>query len=417
MDYGLFKSQLTKLVSYNSVQSTPEEGAPFGKQVRLCLDCFLDFAKDFGFETINYDGYAGEVIFGKGEDFGILCHLDIVPIGKPEDWLTPPFALTEKDEKLIGRGVLDDKGPALMILHALKQLKDEGFTPNKKIRLILGCNEESGWGCIDHLKSLNAMPNMGFSPDADFPVIYAEKGILHAEFCFDCNNLQISGGTAMNMVCDYTAASCPIDNTLIEKYGLTLKNGKILSFGKTAHASTPHKGENAIEKMLKYLEDVGCVSQEIRQKLFLNSTGILDLNDETGYLTLSPDLIITKDNKLYILCDIRYPATKKDTEIFSALNKIGCYEIKGHQKSLFADKNSPLVTTLLNAFESVSGIKSEPIAIGGGTYARSMNDCVAFGPVFYEEDAVCHEPNEYIKIKELLLGYQIYRQAIINICK
>lgn len=221
----------------------------------------------------------------------------------------------------------------------------------------------------------------------------------------------------MNMVCDYTAASCPIDNTLIEKYGLTLKNGKILSFGKTAHASTPHKGENAIEKMLKYLEDVGCVSQEIRQKLFLNSTGILDLNDETGYLTLSPDLIITKDNKLYILCDIRYPATKKDTEIFSALNKIGCYEIKGHQKSLFADKNSPLVTTLLNAFESVSGIKSEPIAIGGGTYARSMNDCVAFGPVFYEEDAVCHEPNEYIKIKELLLGYQIYRQAIINICK
>ena len=357
------------------------------------------------------------MVFGEGEDFGILCHLDIVPVGKSEDWLTPPFILTEKDGKLIGRGVLDDKGPALMILHALKELKEEGFKPNRKIRLILGCNEESGWGCIKHLKKLNLMPSAGFSPDADFPVIYAEKGILHAEFCFDCSNLKISGGKAMNMVCDSVRATVPIDQALAQKYGLILDSENIISSGKTAHASTPHKGVNAIEKILPYLEEVGCVSPQIRQKLFLNSTGIKSLNDQTGFLTLSPDLIISRDNKLYILCDVRYPATLDFEFVCKQLESIGDYEIKGHQKSLFVDKNGPLVSTLLGVFEQVTGKTSSPIAIGGGTYARSMKNCVAFGPVFDEDSAVCHEPNEYLKIDDLMLGFKIYKQAIKKICK
>ena len=97
MDYNLFKTQLSTLVSYNSVQGPKQQNAPFGEQTRQCLDSFLNFAQQFWFETKNYDGYAGEVIFGNGEDFGILCHLDIVPVGKLEDWLTPPFSLTEKD--------------------------------------------------------------------------------------------------------------------------------------------------------------------------------------------------------------------------------------------------------------------------------------------------------------------------------
>ncbi len=417
MNYTLFKKQLAKLVEINSVLAEPTDNAPFGEQVKLALTTFLTFAKDFGFETINYDNFAGEVIFGSGEDLGILCHLDIVPVGKLSDWKTPPFTLTETDGKLIGRGVLDDKAPALMILHALAELKTMGYEPKKKIRLILGCNEESGWGCIAHLKSLGVMPKTGFSPDADFPVIYAEKGIVHAEFEFDCKNLEISGGNASNMVCDYAKAICPIDTTLAQKYGLTVNGNMIESFGKTAHASLPHKGENAIEKILGYLEEVNCVSREIREKLFLNKTQIKNISDQTGNLTLSPDLIISSGDKVRILCDIRYPATIDFSVIEKQMEKLGKYTLISHQKSLFADKNSQLVKTLLSVYQSVSGENAEPIAIGGGTYARSMENCVAFGPAFREEDAVCHEPNEYIKIDDLILAYKIYKQTLIELTK
>ena len=413
MDLKNYILDLQKLVKYNSVQSTPRPNAPFGEEVNACLLEFLNIAKNFGFETINYNGYAGEVVFGKGEEFGILCHLDIVPVGSLEDWNTPPFTLVDNGEKLIGRGVLDDKGPALIILYALKELKDSGFIPTKKIRLILGCNEESGWGCIEHLKKLNKMPSFGFSPDADFPVIYAEKGILHTEFYFDYNNiLEISGGKASNMVCDYVKIKTEIDNVLAENCNLKIKGEYLESYGKTAHASTPHKGQNAIINILKYLTSKNFVSQEILDNLFLNATGILNLQDETGNLTLSPNKISLVDNKLAILCDIRYPATLTKDFVLSQLEKIGKFKVISHQPSLFVDKNSQLVQTLSKIYKDITRLDSTPIAIGGGTYARSMPNCVAFGPIIFEEDACCHEPNEFIKKESVILAYEIYKETI-----
>ncbi len=416
MDLKSFKLDLQKLISYNSVLAPKEPNAPFGKETADCLNCFLDIAKGFGFKTINYDNYAGEVEFGNGEEFGILCHLDIVPVGAEKDWKTPPFTLVDDGEKLIGRGVLDDKGPALLILYALKDLKENGFIPSKKIRLILGCNEESGWGCINHLKSLNKMPSFGFSPDAEFPVIYAEKGILHVEFAFDLlSHLEIQGGKAYNMVCDYLKFKCEIDQEIANKYNLTISDGYIHSYGKTAHGSSPRKGQNAIINALKYLIDKKIVSQEILQKLFFNSTKILDLKDETGNLTLSPNIISSKDNKLYILCDIRFPATLDKDFVLGKLSEIAPFNVKGYQPSIFIDKKSKLVTTLSKTYTEVTGESLEPVAIGGGTYARSMPNCVAFGPVINEEDGVCHEPNEYMTIKNLLLAYKIYKKAITNL--
>ena len=413
MDYKNYFLDLKKLVKFNSVQSSALPNAPFGQEVYNCLLCFLDIAKGFGFDTVNYDGYAGEVRFGQGEEFGILCHLDIVPVGSLSDWNTDPFTLVDNGEKLIGRGVLDDKGPALLILYALKELKDSGFVPNKKIRLILGCNEESGWGCIDHLKKLNVMPDFGFSPDADFPVIYAEKGILHVEFSFDQQGLvEIVGGKACNMVCDYVKFKTEKDFANYLDYDLKLTDTYLEGFGKTAHASTPYKGQNAIKKVLKFLSDNKIVSQEISKKLFDNSTSILNLQDETGNLTLSPNMICLKNGKLNILCDIRYPATLSCEQVLKELSKIGDYTVTGHQPSLFVDKNCSLVSTLTKIYNEVTNQNDTPIAIGGGTYARSMKNCVAFGPVILEEDACCHEPNEFITKKTLSLAYEIYKKAI-----
>jgi len=414
MNVKNFKKDLEILVRFNSTQQQALANAPFGKEVNDCLLAFLEIAEGLGFKTINYDGYAGEVVFGEGEkDLGILCHLDIVPVGSFEDWNTPPFTLTEQDGKLIGRGVLDDKGPALIVLYALNALKEEGFVPNKKIRLILGCNEESGWECINHLKSLNKMPSLGFSPDADFPVIYAEKGIMHVEFCFECNNVEyLSGGKATNMVCDYVKCKTKIDQNLAKKHNLKINGEFLESHGKTAHASTPKKGENAMINVLKYLAEKNFVSQEILNKLFYNFTGILNLNDETGFLTLSPDLIIYEDNQIKILCDVRYPATLNYLAVVKEIEKIAPCTIKSHQPSLYVDKNSQLVQSLSKVYEKITKEPCSPIAIGGGTYARSMKNCVAFGPVSKEDECVCHEPNEFMKIDTIKLAYEIYKEAL-----
>ena len=178
----LIKQNIIKLCSIPSIQAPALEGMPFGKAISDALIFTLDLAKDMGFETVNYDGYVGEVIW-KGEEgeqtMGILCHLDVVKEGRLADWKYPPFTPTEEDGKIYARGTLDDKGPTICVLHMLKELKDEGFKPKKTIKLILGCNEESGWECMKHYKKVAKMPDFGFSPDGAFPVLYAEKGIFH----------------------------------------------------------------------------------------------------------------------------------------------------------------------------------------------------------------------------------------------
>ena len=180
---------IREMISFDSSQTPPEDGMPFGRGAAKCLGAFLALADSLGFQTRNYDNYAGEVVFGEGEEFAILCHLDVVPAGG--GCTHPPFGGEIEDGKLFGRGSMDDKGPAVICLYCLKALKDEGFAPRKKIKLIVGCNEESGWACIERYNRCAHMPETGFSPDADFPVIYAEKGILHFKAAFPVGNARV----------------------------------------------------------------------------------------------------------------------------------------------------------------------------------------------------------------------------------
>ena len=271
---------------------------PFGKGAYDCLEYFLKLAASYGFETKNYDGYAGEVIYGEGEEFAVLAHLDVVPAGG--GWTHDPFGgeIDTVNKKIWGRGAMDDKGPAIITLLAMKELKDNGFVPKKKIKLIVGCNEESGWACIDYYKAHGSLPDTGFSPDADFPVIYAEKGILQLELNFapfvDFSSLR--GGERANMVCDYCEVTCRKDDKKLEKYGLEFKDGKAVSRGKSAHGSTPEMGVNAIKPVLLYLG-----LNDIEKLLFEDGFNICSLCDETGKLTFSPNVIHETDDGINLI--------------------------------------------------------------------------------------------------------------------
>ena len=172
-----FLKDLGRWLSIPSVKGAAEEGAPFGRENRRMLDLALEDARGYGFDTRMFDGYAGDISMGNGEKtLGILCHLDVVPAG--DGWTVEPFALTQKDGNLIGRGVLDDKGPALAALYAMRCVRDAGVELKDTVRLILGCDEETGMTDMAYYNAHTASPDYGFSPDAEYPVINIEKGGL-----------------------------------------------------------------------------------------------------------------------------------------------------------------------------------------------------------------------------------------------
>ena len=420
----------------------PAEGEngeyPFGKETADCLQFFLSLAQSLGFETHNYDNYIGEVVFGKGKDFAVLAHLDVVPAGN--GWKYPPFGGVISDDvsdggvagkKIWGRGTLDDKTPAIICLYALKALKDLGFTPRRKIKLIVGCNEECGWKCIDYYNKVAKMPEEGFTPDADFPVIYAEKGILHFTLCFPIENAPFTAfqaGERVNMVCDFAQA------VLTKKAGAKLVHyenpvaGTRFSYdnttnilrahGKSAHGSTPHKGANAIKALLAFLGSFNESCQKAYDILFNDSLGLQSLHDETGFLTLSPNVASFSGGVLRITSDVRFPATMSLEEITAKLDSLGeKYVIESYKAPLYNDPNGALISTLSGVYAKTTGRTASPLAIGGGTYARALKCGCGFGPYLPETEDVIHQPNEYITFEHIKLLGEIYFDAIQEISK
>lgn len=401
---------ISQIIRFDSSQKPPEGGAPFGKGARQALDAFLSLADSFGFETVDYDGYAGEVIFGEGEEFAVLAHLDVVPA--VDGWTKDPFGgeIDYARKRIWGRGAMDDKGPAVVTLYAMKSLKDEGFQPRRKIKLIVGCNEENGWACIDYYKAHAHMPDEGISPDADFPVIYAEKGILQLKLTFPAegNFTGLSGGGAANMVCARCEVEAPADGDRMKKFRLSFENGKLVAHGKSAHGSTPEKGVNAIAPVLQYLGLDG-----IYDALFVSCFGLKELKDETGYLTFSPNVVSQCGGKIFVTCDVRYPATLDRNLILGAIERAGVpYEILHEQLPLFNDKNGKLITTLCGVYNEVTGKHAQPVAIGGGTYARALKYGAAFGPEEDGEECTIHQPDEYITFEKIEKCFEIYKRAL-----
>lgn len=406
---------LSQAIKYDSSQAPAKEGMPFGEGAAKCLDFYLSLADFMGFETRNYDNYIGEISWGSGKDFAVLAHLDVVPAGS--GWEHDPFGgeVDEKSGKIWGRGTMDDKGPAMIALYAMKALMDEGFKPARRIKLLLGCNEETGWACIEHYNKVAKMPEEGISPDADFPVIYAEKGILQTKFKFNVNTPAFSGlngGNRPNMVCDFCEAKAAIDGKKLAELNMSSEGDKVISRGKSAHGSTPDKGVNAIAPMLEYLG-----LEDIKKSLFDEHMGLCGLQDETGPLTFSPNLIEQDGDTIYVTCDIRYPATFERSAITDILDKRGAeYEVLHYQAPLFNDADSPLISTLLKVYNTVTGKNARPIAIGGGTYARALKCGAAFGPEEEGEESTIHQANEYITFEKIEKCFNIYKLALKELC-
>ena len=417
-DYNLFIDRLAKLISARSVKSKAKDGMPFGEGVNDAFNCFTSICHEMGFQTINYDNYMGEVCVGDGEEIGIIGHLDVVPEGS--GWSTDPYTLTYKDGAYYGRGVMDDKAPLLMCLTAIKELLDEGEKFNKKIRLFYGLDEESDWQDIAYFKKNHTFPKYGFSPDGNFPVVYAEKGLNKVTFKLKKfkNFKDVTGGTVFNAVCgrcSVTANFLP-DEDELKKFNLSFDGGKIVSVGKSCHGSRPQLGINAIKGLFEYLLYKGEDVKNALDYLFYDKAGLFAIENEQGGVTLSPNIIYEKDDGVYILCDVRVPAPITLKDLMPIFDGFGIeYVAEVHRDPLLVPKDSDFVQTLLKAYNDVLGCESKPASMSGGTFAYVFDQGCAFGPELPGMDSGIHEPDEHVSEKDLKNIYKIYKTTIKNL--
>lgn len=411
---------LKNLISFKTVEGEKTDGAPFGSENRLALEYFLSVAKKMGFNTINYDNYIGEVYYGSGEEIGIIGHLDVVPCG--EGWASNPFTLTEKDGVLYARGIVDDKASLLSCLYAMHELKESGVKFNKKIRLFVGCNEETGWKDVEYLTKKTTIPEYGFSPDGDFPVSYAEKGVENTHFYIKApkNFTDVKGGTVINAVCANASmvSKIPVNQDLIKKLGLTEENGVIKSVGVSCHGSCPHLGVNALKNLFRYMILMGEDYQKEYDVLFGSALDLSSLENEQGKTTFSPNLIKQSNNELIISCDVRLPAPFKKSDLTALLDKTGLkYQTIEKHPPVMVDKNGWFVKALTLSYNEVTGENAKPVYMSGSTFARAFKYGCSFGPLLPEDDSCCHEANEHVKISSLKKTYEIYKNTILSLVK
>ena len=204
-------ANLGKMVAIDSQLGTPTEGKPFGEGPAKALSEGLKIAEELGFHTVNLDNYCGYAEMGEGEEIvGIAGHLDIVPVGG--DWSYDPFVLTRKGDYVYGRGTTDDKGPVIEALYAMKLLRDSGVKLNKRVRLIMGCNEETGSKCMEHYNEVAEELSCGFTPDANFPCIHGEKGHMSMmAYSKHTKIISMNGGFVSNAVCDSCTTVIPAE--------------------------------------------------------------------------------------------------------------------------------------------------------------------------------------------------------------
>ena len=436
----LMKS-LIEFISINSAydESTVNDTNPFGAGVSDALNYISNLARKDGFEVTNYDNKVVEILYGRGEkNLTIMAHADVVPAG--DGWIDPPFKMVERKGILYGRGVADDKGPLLATYYALKALRDEGMLGGYEIRFLVGGNEESGSLCMEHYFHVlkKKQPTLGFSPDSDFPLIYAEKGIINFTVTAKVNIpglISIKGGTARNAVIDKCDLSKELDSDFI-KYLITNCPREeapihteddittVTFVGKAAHGALPENGVNAGLMALKVLADYtkdSTLARLVKMYAPLDGSGYNcgATSKDMGHNSSNVGIISYKDGELSISVNFRYVNTCEEKELIEKIkeaNKGFLVKIDSTDPILFYPQDSVLVKTLLKSYRDETGdLTSEPLAIGGGTYAKTASNIVAFGMQFPGWDSLMHSPGEMSKKEDLFKSMSIYARAIVEL--
>ncbi|TCW37976.1 succinyl-diaminopimelate desuccinylase [Laceyella sacchari] len=439
-------------------ESTAGEKAPFGQKIAEALEYMMQLGEKDGFLTKNVDGYAGHIEYGEGEELiGLISHIDVVPAG--EGWTSPPYEPEVRGGKLYARGAIDDKGPTMAAYYALKIVKELGLPLSKRVRLIIGTDEESKWRDMKAYFAREEMPTMGFSPDADFPIIASEKGLLDILLTGNGQEQPVDGdywtlaefksGQRVNMVPDQAVVKLAGEGDVFELkekvqdfllthriQGYAEENNDGVSIviqGQSHHGSEPHKGLNAALEMARLLgrvpldpsgrNFVDMLNDLLVDGYFGEGLGIAQEEEVLGKLTVNAGVFEHVHNgRQSLRINVRYPLGGDAESILQTItDKMSAYGFTidnvDHKPLHHVERNHPLIQTLAKVYEDQTGEKAEILAIGGGTFARALKTGVAFGPLFPGSEETAHQRDEHILLEDLWRSTAIYAQAIYELAR
>jgi succinyl-diaminopimelate desuccinylase len=456
---------LQQLIRIKSVVSESKPSAPFGEGIQEALDFIIKLGLDKEFECVNYDNYACELNLGDAiESVGVVSHLDVVPEGS--GWTYDPYGGAIIDGNIYGRGAVDDKGALIAAFYACCAIKDSGVNLSKKIKHIIGTNEESGkFACIEYYKEHAEVPSCGIVPDSWFPAAYAEKGFYNYQFSkrietsnevgrsneiqgIDINIIEITGGEALNIVAPFACAEVFASKQGIDRIFEALKGFKtqeriiieekgnrflIKAIGKAAHASTPEIGVNAISILLDFLGQLEFSPVSLQQAIQILANQVANdtdgrglgvkCSDHTGELTNNIGIISYASGFFSLKMNIRCPITITPEELEARLAVAASvadmeYELLNYNPHFYMAVDDPLIELLVRVYQEITGDKiTKPKAHGGGSYARILKNFVPFGPSIEGEELCFHKQDEHISCERLLLLSKIYAEALYQLAK
>ena len=426
-----------------SLKGEAAPGAPFGRELREMLDLALADCRRLGFEAKDWDGYAGDAQMGEGSDedaLGILAHVDVVPAG--DGWTREPFGAQLEGDVLYGRGTCDDKGPLAAALFAMRAVQLAGIPLSRKVKLIFGCDEESGMEDMKHYRKVAVMPRSGFSPDATYPVINLEKGMCGLELTAPLAReglqvVELNAGTRTNVIPGAAEALVAGGEDLAgrvadisKKYGwpvtAQVENGnvRLRAVGVNGHAAYPESARNAIGQLLITLRDLGAqgalktLADAVGTQYYGEGLGVASEDGASGKLTCNLGILRVKDGSLFATLDIRYPlliaGDRLKGVIAAHLPGIEVTE-KNLKLPHYVPETGRLVQALLDSYHEVTGGKREALSTGGGTYARFLDEGVGFGAAFPGDPDLAHQADERVSVASLVKNMKIFARAIVRL--
>lgn len=435
------------LLRIPSVEGEPQPNAPFGAEVRRALDFMLSFAEEHGMRVKDVDGYAGHAEFGEGVPMVMsLGHLDVVPVG--DGWKHPPFGAEIDDGYIYARGAADDKGPTMASFAAALALKETGAYLPTRVRLVFGCNEESGFKCVKRYFETEEAPTYGIAPDSDWPCIHAEKGIanLHIEAPLPNGALtvtRVEGGSRPNIVIDKCEAVAVVSQEyrdiarerLGEYWDKNVEfrmdergNVSLVAWGKAAHGAMPFSGDSAYVRLWRALVDAAPPEESEAFQWFLMlghpsgvGLGIHGRDDVTEDLTANIGVVRTESGVLHATVNVRYPVTWSGAELRERCERFLETKRQGWRLAsvddspgLYFPVDSEPVLSVVEAYREETGDMREPGVMGGGTYARAVPRTVSVGGG-WEGDGPAHENDERIKVEHLVKLARIYANMLYRL--
>jgi succinyl-diaminopimelate desuccinylase len=439
------------MLQFASIEGEAAPNAPFGKENRQALDFALSLCDRWGFKTKDLEGFAGWGEFGQGDRLIVsLGHLDVVPVG--HGWKHEPFGAEVDGGYIYARGAEDDKGPTMASLYAMRALQEVCPNLPARMRQVFGCDEESGFLCVERYVETEEAPTLGVAPDSGWPCYHAEKGIADLVvttplLAGDFQLLEVVGGQRPNIVIDDCkakvkvsgAARAHVDGKLADAWDANISwnwDGDVLNVqakGKAAHGSTPFAGDNAGTRIFRFLFEIAPLSAESYFEELLWMThpsgvglGIHGRDDVSKDLTSNLGIVETKDGRLSMLTNVRYPVLWKGEELaemcrtfLKTLKHEFNLEVVRDSPSLYFPLDHPLVKTICEVVKEETGETKPPGVMGGGTYARAIPNTVSIG-TGWEGDGKAHETDERLKVEHLfkmsrIYAHILYRLAMVDL--